>query len=239
MPETIQIACPHCSAKLNVTEQHLGKRVKCPKCQQPFAPTIPAAVVNEAADSTSTDEATIKWTCPGCFQEFMVRHEGEYDLCPDCESSKATSRQSAPAQYYCPGCDQYFDSPFNGDYCPACVESMLKEKAKSAPVTIPLVLDERKPHLPRYQPDPTRRDNRERVRRDAGGIGVIAFFGGLISAGMLFLSTSEAIQPDRGGIIVILVVSLLFGVMVGWSINITANVLRVLADIHEMLDGRN
>src|SRR4051812_48274110 len=36
------IQCPHCGAKLNVPEEALGKKGRCPKCQQRFLVQLPA-----------------------------------------------------------------------------------------------------------------------------------------------------------------------------------------------------
>ena len=40
----VSVVCPGCSAKLNAPDAAAGKRVKCPKCQQPIA--VPAAVAD-------------------------------------------------------------------------------------------------------------------------------------------------------------------------------------------------
>lgn len=38
------VVCPHCGAKLNVSEAALGKNGRCPKCQEKFLVQLPAAV---------------------------------------------------------------------------------------------------------------------------------------------------------------------------------------------------
>jgi predicted Zn finger-like uncharacterized protein len=44
MPETLRIECPHCSTKLNAKNPAiLGKKVKCPKCAEPFVAQSPRA----------------------------------------------------------------------------------------------------------------------------------------------------------------------------------------------------
>ena len=37
----VKCTCPHCKAPLNVQDQHVGKSVRCPKCQQVFQVTAP------------------------------------------------------------------------------------------------------------------------------------------------------------------------------------------------------
>src|SRR5262245_58439387 len=40
----LSILCLHCGAKLNVPEAALGKKGRCPKCQQSFVVQVPAPV---------------------------------------------------------------------------------------------------------------------------------------------------------------------------------------------------
>lgn len=127
MSEIVKIACPHCSAHLGIPAQKMGQRLKCPKCNTAFAPSFSHAMLESRGSVEESAEPKVSWTCPGCFAEFMVRFDGEYDLCPECEKLKvserhrvATDESTAPIGWRCVSCGEVFDVPFDGEVCPTC-----------------------------------------------------------------------------------------------------------------------
>jgi predicted Zn finger-like uncharacterized protein len=56
----MQISCPHCSTALNVTQEHLGKQVQCPACQNRFQvsqpTTPPAGTTTQRPERTGWEE---------------------------------------------------------------------------------------------------------------------------------------------------------------------------------------
>lgn len=45
MVASISFACPHCSLKIKVKEEHAGKSTKCPACKKPITVPLPSATV--------------------------------------------------------------------------------------------------------------------------------------------------------------------------------------------------
>ncbi|MFM7925905.1 MAG: hypothetical protein ACKPJJ_37270, partial [Planctomycetaceae bacterium] len=46
----LKIACPACGAGLNLKEELAGRKVRCPRCQQPFVVPQQSAVVSDLAE---------------------------------------------------------------------------------------------------------------------------------------------------------------------------------------------
>src|SRR5579872_3926246 len=52
MPEASQIECPHCETKLKIKNPSLfGKKIRCPKCSEPFVAEAPPADEDEFAEN--------------------------------------------------------------------------------------------------------------------------------------------------------------------------------------------
>ncbi len=52
MPEASQIECPHCETKLKIKNPSLfGKKIRCPKCSEPFVAETPPADEDEFAEN--------------------------------------------------------------------------------------------------------------------------------------------------------------------------------------------
>ncbi len=50
VPEPIVCLCPHCDAKLKLKNPELaGKKIKCPKCAEPFVVTPDETDINKSA----------------------------------------------------------------------------------------------------------------------------------------------------------------------------------------------
>lgn len=50
------VPCPHCQAPLRLPDEVIGRKVKCPKCQELFTSTAPAAAVVAEEPAVETDE---------------------------------------------------------------------------------------------------------------------------------------------------------------------------------------
>ena len=70
----IEFPCKSCGQKLNVKEEHSGKRIKCPKCGN-------VGVVPDNSDK-------IKFHCESCGQSISVPqiHAGKKGKCPKCKT---------------------------------------------------------------------------------------------------------------------------------------------------------
>ena len=115
----IKFHCKNCGQKLNVQDQHSGKRVKCPKCG-----SVGVAPVNFPK---------IKFHCKNCGQPISVPqiHAGKKGKCPKCknivvvpkaEDLSAVDNQTGPVKrpsptptgmvsYQCPMCDYNIQAP--------------------------------------------------------------------------------------------------------------------------------
>jgi predicted Zn finger-like uncharacterized protein len=51
MPEASRIECPHCAAKLKIKSALYGKKIRCPKCEEPFLAEAPAAEEDNFLDN--------------------------------------------------------------------------------------------------------------------------------------------------------------------------------------------
>src|SRR5687767_4910677 len=58
MPTRLKSRCPHCDAVVKVSETHVGKRVRCPSCKQPFDVSSIEAVLSDSASLDRTPPAT-------------------------------------------------------------------------------------------------------------------------------------------------------------------------------------
>ncbi|MDH3349720.1 MAG: zinc-ribbon domain-containing protein [Desulfobulbaceae bacterium] len=69
----MQIVCPNCQAKGKIGDEFLGKRIKCPKCQEPFV-VAEATAGSQTAEPTTAQQApsspdtksTVKKVCSEC-----------------------------------------------------------------------------------------------------------------------------------------------------------------------------
>jgi membrane associated rhomboid family serine protease/DNA-directed RNA polymerase subunit RPC12/RpoP len=128
----IEFRCKNCDQKLNVKDEHIGKRVKCPKC----------GIVGVVPD----DSTTIKFHCKNCGKGIRVPqiYAGKKGKCPKCkniviipgfeslsavDSHTDSPRRPPPApasmvSFQCPMCDDKMQAPGSARgkllECPNC-----------------------------------------------------------------------------------------------------------------------
>jgi predicted Zn finger-like uncharacterized protein len=75
----IAVTCPHCSSKLQVGESSLGKKGKCPKCQNPF-------VLQPPSDTPPAQSPKINVACVcGVSLKVAETLQGKQVRCPKCQ----------------------------------------------------------------------------------------------------------------------------------------------------------
>lgn len=84
-PASIAVECPHCQARFRVQPQHLGRRTRCPKCQQAFE--MKEREPSSESPSPSQQSSTpIGVNCRLCGTRMYahVSQVGQQLACPDC-----------------------------------------------------------------------------------------------------------------------------------------------------------
>ena len=77
----IKFSCGHCNKSIGAPDKYAGKRVRCPKCQEP------TRVPESAVESPAEKPALIKFRCPGCNQKIGLglEYAGKRVRCAKCE----------------------------------------------------------------------------------------------------------------------------------------------------------
>ncbi len=77
----INFSCGNCNNSIGAPDKYAGKRVRCPKCQEP------TRVPESAVESPAEKPALIKFRCPGCNQKIglSLEYAGKRVKCAKCE----------------------------------------------------------------------------------------------------------------------------------------------------------
>jgi len=109
---TIEAVCP-CGAKFKAKDELAGKRVKCPKCKQPFVVGGQAAKKKPAASSQPAKKTArpqprqpaqtpqqLVATCAGCGGQFAAQPQqaGQQFPCPNCQNTVIVPGGESPLQ---------------------------------------------------------------------------------------------------------------------------------------------
>lgn len=84
--------CPHCQVKGKVKDELIGKKVRCPKCEEIFIVEAIAEVNIDSLPTTETADSPDNCNLPTCsncgfaFNEEFMTTIGEEKLCSVCAS---------------------------------------------------------------------------------------------------------------------------------------------------------
>jgi predicted Zn finger-like uncharacterized protein len=103
--DSVKSSCPHCSARIRLPEDAAGKRVRCPKCKEPFRvpATKPAAspAPKPAADALSSlSDNILRFPCDDCGAKLKAKAEsvGKRVKCRKCGSIMRVPDPNPPKQ---------------------------------------------------------------------------------------------------------------------------------------------
>ncbi|MBG7606936.1 MAG: hypothetical protein IZT59_02750, partial [Verrucomicrobia bacterium] len=86
MPKTTEIYCPECDSSIEVEDEHIGAKGKCPDCDHKFIIEKPAKAKEEKKPKEEAKKMLVAG-CPKCAFELQVSREmeGRKGKCPKCE----------------------------------------------------------------------------------------------------------------------------------------------------------
>lgn len=87
MPKTTEIYCPECDSSIEVEDEHIGAKGKCPDCDHKFIIEKPAQAKEEKKKPKEEAKKMLVAGCPKCAFELQVSREmkGRKGKCPKCE----------------------------------------------------------------------------------------------------------------------------------------------------------